>query len=201
LKELVQKSSLVCLAISDSAIDSVFKEIQPWILPGAFAVHFSGALSIPGLAAAHPLMTFGPELYSADFYKKIPFAVTGADSLQQVFPFLENPWFALPAEKKAFYHALCVLGGNFPTLLMQKALREFAALGLQAQHVTPYLQKIVENVVNYPDQALTGPIARKDARTLQKNLTSMAGDPFEPVFKSMIQAVDPELYKTITGDL
>jgi predicted short-subunit dehydrogenase-like oxidoreductase (DUF2520 family) len=155
-------------------------------------IHFSGALEVPGLHGAHPLMTFGHDLYSNDFYARIPFVVTGRTSLQDFLPDFPNPSFQILPEQKPYYHALCVLGGNFTTLLQQRMLQGFAELGLPTSAAQPYIDKITKNVFAAPAAALTGPLARKDFLTIRKNLKSLAGDPYARIYEAFVSLVFPE---------
>src|SRR5690606_28458886 len=108
-------------------------------------VHCSGALGIPGIAGAHPLMTFGPELYSLDSYRRIPFMIDQGFSLEQLLPGLPNPHNHISVEHKAQYHALCVMAGNFPQILWRAVSQRFAALGVGDDALGPYLQQSLQN--------------------------------------------------------
>ena len=48
----------VLLAVSDDAIEPLSETI-----PQKTTIHFSGALTLPKVESAHPLFTFGPDLY------------------------------------------------------------------------------------------------------------------------------------------
>ncbi|MCL2474489.1 MAG: DUF2520 domain-containing protein, partial [Alphaproteobacteria bacterium] len=81
-------SPIVLLPIKDSAIQEFFdKHISRF---NYTAYHFSGASVIKNVLSAHPLMTFGHELYDSDFYKKIFFAVSSKSNFKKHFPFLPN---------------------------------------------------------------------------------------------------------------
>lgn len=175
----------VLLAVSDSAIQSVYQRYVAG--HDKVAVHFSGALSLPGLIAAHPLMTFGKEPYSLELYKKIHFTLSGCEDLQAALPGLTNPFSILAEEQKPLYHALCVMGGNFTTLLLQKMLSEFATLGLPAEAARLYVEKSVQNVFANPHGALTGPLARQDAETVAKNLQALSHDPYQKIYGAFLQ--------------
>src|SRR5690554_2011656 len=71
LHATVQEASHVLLLVSDDAITSLPKRYP--LLRSKTLLHCSGALGIPGIAGAHPLMTFGPDLYPLETYQRIPF--------------------------------------------------------------------------------------------------------------------------------
>lgn len=139
-------------------------------------IHFSGSRTIDGTWSAHPLCTFGPEIYSTDFYPKILFVVEAeGPPLAELLPGLPNPSGELPAADKALYHALCVSAGNFTTLLWQRFFAEIEQRwGLSTEVAMPYLEKTVANLAGpVVRHALTGPIARGDSATIDRNLDAL----------------------------
>lgn len=190
LRSLAAGASHVLLLISDSAIAAFLRDHE--FLEPLVRVHFSGALSINGAIGAHPLMTFASDkLYDLESYRKIPFVVESGHELEDVLPRLQNPAFQLAPENKGLYHALCVLSGNFTVLLWEKAFREFAGkLGLPKEALLPYLRQTMENLATagVGESVLTGPLARGDHKTIEKNLASLKDDPYRAVYEAMSRA-------------
>lgn len=191
LKTKIAEATHVLLAVSDSAIEGFFRKHLAGL--DKTVVHFSGALNISEVIAAHPLMTFGPELYERDTYRRIHFVVTGASSLQEALPGLTNEFSVLAPEHKALYHALCVMGGNFPVILWQKMFSEFERLGITREAARVYLETILHNTMAQPATALTGPLARKDKATVIKNIEALENDPFQKVYFDFADIVAPDL--------
>ncbi|MGZ3742364.1 MAG: DUF2520 domain-containing protein [Pseudobdellovibrionaceae bacterium] len=187
----ISQASHVLLAISDSAIENFYRTHLAGF--DKTVVHFSGALHIPDLIAAHPLMSFGPELYERETYFHIHFTLTGADSLLEALPGLPNNFSILAPEKKALYHSLCVMGGNFPVILWQKMLAEFETLGIKKEAARVYLETILNNTLKNPHTALTGPLARKDKYTLIKNIEALEDDEFQKIYLAFVDTVAPGL--------
>src|SRR5262249_58936221 len=114
--EALAASETILLLIQDGAI-APFIEAFP-ALHRKQLVHFSGGLVTDVAQVAHPLMTFGPELYDLDTYRAIPFVLdAGATPFGELLPGLPNPSFTIPASERPYYHALCVMAGNFSSLL------------------------------------------------------------------------------------
>jgi 2-dehydropantoate 2-reductase len=185
LSELITAADRICLAIRDDAL-AEFVKTHPELV--GKTVHFSGSLNISGIFSAHPLMTFGPHLYSRDTYLNMPFiTVKGEPSFRELFPDLHNPAARITAEQKALYHAFCVMSGNFTTILWQNIFKDFTArLGLNRDLIEPYLQQITENLLRDTEGALTGPIARGDTATIERNLKSIAGTPYENIYYAFL---------------
>ena len=157
-------------------------------------VHFSGSRRVPGAAAAHPLCTFGPEPYAADFYPTIPFVLeSGGPGLAELLPGMPNPAVRIPAGDRPLYHALCVMAGNFTTLLWQRFFTELGARwDLEPALALPYLRAVAANLESPDAQAaLTGPIARGDGATVRRNLEALdgAGRPeLAAIYRSFLDA-------------
>ncbi|MBX3041835.1 MAG: DUF2520 domain-containing protein, partial [Bdellovibrionaceae bacterium] len=88
------------------------------------------------------------------------------------------------------YHALCVLGGNFPVLLWNKMETDLKAMGLPEESTRLYIQRVSENYLKMGPRALTGPLVRKDESTIQKNLAALSLDPWEKVYRAFREATD-----------
>lgn len=191
LQQDIQLADKVWLLISDSALAEFFETHLAGL--NKTVIHFSGALHIRGMIAAHPLMTFSTQLYTLDFYKKIPFVLSEPQLLlSDLDPHLSNPSFFLSPEQKPLYHALCVLGGNLPHLLWQKMRNGMLELGLPDHVIDLYLEKNLENFKASPQTSLTGPLARKDFKTIEKNLNALGTtDPYQHVYQSFVDLITP----------
>jgi 2-dehydropantoate 2-reductase len=184
LEATVRPASHVLLLVSDGAIADLVSRYP--FLHQKILLHCSGALSIPGVAGAHPLMTFGHELYTLGQYQKIPFMVDQGHDFAALLPGLCNPHFPVRLEDKPRYHALCVMAGNFSQILWQAASEGFEGMGLPAETLAPYLQQVVYNFIANPGAALTGPLSRGDMNTIRRNLNALNGDPLQPVYQAFV---------------
>ncbi len=179
------------LAISDSAIES-FVAANPG-LERCVRVHFSGRLSTPIAHAAHPLFSFTGTPHERSTYERIPFVIDeGGPALHELLPGLPNPSFRIDPERRARYHALCVLAGNFTTLLWRKLFFELDwELDMNREHALPYLYlESVLRGLSSPGAPLTGPLARGDRSTVEANVKALGGDPFEGVYRAFVEAFE-----------
>ncbi len=170
---LAGEATHVWLAVSDSAIEELSKQV-PY---GRTVVHFSGALNVAGTCCAHPLMSFPNQLLAAGVYPKIHFILNGALTLDELLPGFSNSFSVLSQEEKSYYHALCVLAGNFPQLIWSHTQGKMAALDVPKEAADLYIRQITENFIAHGNAALTGPLARNDQATLAKNISSLSCDP------------------------
>ena len=186
----VADCSTVLLLIQDAAIES-FVEAHP-ALRRKRLVHCSGALVTSVAEAAHPLMTFGTDLYDEDVYRRIPFILDSSGTpFDELLPGLPNPSFSIRREDRPYYHALCVIAGNMSVLLWTKLFRELQSrFGIPASAAAPYLEQTTANLLRDPDHALTGPLARGDVGTIHANLRALDGDPFQAVYAACARAYE-----------
>lgn len=173
LQETVSDATHVLLAVSDHAIS----ELRAHLPNGPTYVHFSGALSVPGVSSAHPLMTFGDRLESSEWYRAIPFVVEEGQTFFELLPGLPNPSYPLPTGAKSLYHALCSLAGN-STFLLWKAIgdRFENELALPRSLLNPYLHQVVSNASLSGEKNFTGPVARGDWSVVRRHFEALKDD-------------------------
>jgi predicted short-subunit dehydrogenase-like oxidoreductase (DUF2520 family) len=164
------------LAISDRAIEP-FVQSHPE-LGKTVRIHFSGRLANPLAIGAHPLFSFAGTFYERELNERIPFVIDqGCPPLASLIPGLPNPSFFIEPGRRERYHALCVLAGNFTTLLWRKLFFELdAELGMPREQVLPYLESITRGLGG-TGLSLSGPLSRGDRTTLQRNLEALKSDP------------------------
>lgn len=177
----------VLILLHDDAIESFIAAHLSSLI--AKRIHFSGSLVTPAAYGAHPLMTFGHDLYAEAEYRSISFIIDAdAPSFEELLPGFPNQHIRLSSDQKAKYHALCVLGGNFSCLLWQKCLSEFEnELNIPASAAHPYMQRQIQNLMTDYHTALTGPLIRNDMKTMNKHLQALANDPFRAVYQSFVE--------------
>jgi len=188
LSEIIKDSSQLLLLISDSAIESFIKEHA--CLSGMRLIHFSGQLVTEAAYGAHPLMTFGPELYTLQDYREIPWILErGAPAFSELLPGLPNPHFVISKQEKNYYHALCVMSNNFTTILWSKFFNEMNdRFQIPKEHLLPILRRTMTNMCGDHEAALTGPLVRGDTSTIEANIASLEGDVYAEVYRAFVAA-------------
>ncbi len=191
LQATVREADRVLLLVADDSIVAVLRQYP--FLHEKCVIHCSGSLGIPGVAGAHPLMTFSDQLYLLETYRRIPFVLEAGSSFTQLFPGLPNPHFVIDAADKSRYHAMCVIAGNFPQLLWKGISDRFEQqFALPATLLHPYLQQLAENFIRAPQSALTGPLTRNDRQTIERNIDALAGDPLQDLYAAFIHFHDQD---------
>jgi len=168
LIDLACEADHILLLISDDSIED-FIQSHPSLM-GKSLIHCSGSLNSDFSQGCHPLMTFGGDHYSKSFYPSIPFICDEGFDFERTFPQLTNPHYSLPKSKKARYHALAVMAGNFPQFIWKSV---FASMDqhLQLPHTVlhPLIQQSLLNSFNSSNNAPTGPFVRGDRQTIERH--------------------------------
>jgi len=186
LQHTVVKADRVLLLVSDDAIGALLKQYP--FLHEKQLIHCSGALSFPGIAGAHPLMTFADHLYDLNIYQSVPFMIEAGQNFAELFPELPNPHFTINVEDKTRYHAMCVMAGNFSQILWKGVSDRFEQqLDLPPEALHPYLKQLANNFMQAPGTSLTGPLVRKDVDTIARNLSALADDPLQDLYRAFIE--------------
>lgn len=178
LPSKLERADVILLAISDNNIQSFYEEHASRELEKKSWVHFSGAFHHSKILGFHPLMSFGSELYDVDTYRCFPFVgEENQQDFKSIFPSFPNPSYKIPSEKKALYHAYCVMGGNFTQLLWWRVEEAFQKeLGLPPTSLLHFKAQVFSNTLKDSRAALTGPLVRGDIETIDKNLSALKGN-------------------------
>lgn len=186
LIEYNKTCSHVLLLINDHAI-------EPFINANSFlltkcCIHFSGKLVVQNVFSTHPLMTFSHNLYNLDTYRSIPFILEQeGPNLIELLPELPNCEYKIPRSSKSLYHALIAMGNNFTTLLWQHVFQSLQDdLHLQPEIVYPILKQTITNLLQQPQDALTGPLIRGDQDTITAHLAALENNLYKEVYKAFI---------------
>ena len=182
---------LVFITTPDNAINAVASAVT-W-QRGQGVVHCSGALpaavlsvveqhgALPG--AFHPLQTL-PDAQAA--FTNLPgtFVAIEAEEpllgrLAAIAAALECTWGYVPPDARPAYHAAAVLVSNYTVALTHAGVALWRAIGKTdaeaLQALLPLLQGTLHNLRRLgPTDALTGPVARGDWPTVEKNLQAVA---------------------------
>ena len=172
---MFKSCSHILLPITDSTIEPFIKSHQEF-LSEKICIHFSGALFTPLAIGTHPLMTFAQELYNEGIYRQIHFVIDSQHPFKEILPGFPNSYSVISPSQKAKYHALCVMSGNFSSLLWQIFFKEMKDFGISKSHTLPYLQQTFNNIAHLED-SLTGPLERRDEQTIHANLEALKENP------------------------
>lgn len=191
-EQSLKNCGIVLVLIKDSAIEDFIRK-HPSI-GGKKFIHFSGSLVSTLAEGMHPLAAFAQRLFRLPQYESIPFITEkNASRFSDVFPRLKNPSYAISGKLKPFYHSLCVMSGNFSTVLWQKLFSEFDnTLGIPRKAAVRYLQCVCDNISEDHKNSLSGPLSRGDKSTVAANLKALSKDPFRKIYRAFAATFTPE---------
>jgi predicted short-subunit dehydrogenase-like oxidoreductase (DUF2520 family) len=168
----------VLLCVPDVHIAAVAAHIEPGPLVG----HCSGATSLRVLRphegfGLHPLMTVTTRGASfAGAGAAVAGTTARAEALaRRLAAALELQPVTIADEDRAAYHAAASIASNFLVTLEAMAERVAATAGVERALLVPLVRATVENWAQLgPERALTGPVARGDEATVERQRRAVA---------------------------
>ena len=184
-------ADLIFVTTPDDAIESVAATVR-WSSRHA-VVHCSGALDTGVLDAArraggqaggfHPMQTFsagqaGQDAPLAGVTIGIEADGQMQETLAQLALAMGCPWVALRPQDKALYHLSGTLVSNYLVTLADASITLLQRTGLSREQARAALLPLMEGTVRGiaalgTPAALTGPIARGDAGTIERHLAAL----------------------------
>lgn len=193
LKELVQDSDALFLTVPDGVISSVFQQLSEMDISEKQICHCSGAMTageaFPGISSTgaygysiHPLF---PVSSKYDAYRELPgafFCLEGdgphLPAWQELLSSLGVTVQIIPGQSKVRYHAACAIASNLVCALVQESVELLETCGFSngtaLQALAPLMRSNLEHLIqDGPTAALTGPVERCDAATVEKHLSCL----------------------------
>lgn len=193
-----RQAEIIIISTPDNAIETTCQTMADsgGFRNGQLVLHLSGALTSDALNAArtagadtlslHPAQTMVEPLRGADLLKKAWFCLEGNDSAvtrgRDIANDISGNTIVIDKDKKALYHAALTFSSNYLTTVEAIAIEMLTETGISRQNalalIMPLIQGSVDTLANcgLPD-ALTGPVSRGDAKTIEKHLCAMRQGP------------------------
>src|SRR5262249_26486573 len=181
----IRGADAVLLCVPDAAIVEACEAIAD---PPPLLGHVSGATTLDALATAtergaegfsiHPLQTFAdgeppvegpPAAIAGSSQRALDFARTLAEELGM------RP-FEVPEDNRAAYHAAASVASNLLVALQESAAELLGRAGVDdaRELLAPLVLRTAANWAERGPDALTGPIARGDAATVESHRAAIA---------------------------
>ena len=191
----LQPAALHVLAVGDDQIGAACAALAAAVpLAGSVVFHCSGALASDQLRAArdagalvasvHPIRSFADPLAVLAHFDGTFCGVEGdAGALALLTPALRTIGaqpVPIEASAKTVYHAAAVFASNYLVTVLDAALRAYQAAGIPEpvarQMAQPLASESMANVFRLgAAAALTGPIARGDTATVERQQRAVGG--------------------------
>lgn len=192
--DAARTADIVFLTVPDDRIADVCTEIMrdEGFLDGSIVLHCSGALPSSSLDSAreakahigsmHPLQSFASLTEAVENLKEVTWAIEGdkraVDVMQRLVELLNGHWEELSVENKTLYHAGAVMASNYLVTLKDMAEQLLRKSGVSETMAQKGLESLIQGTLNnlkkLPSQnALTGPIARRDVNTVRNHLLAI----------------------------
>lgn len=192
-RDVLAASDVLFLTVPDGAIRTVYDALPKELLRGKILCHASGALTakeaFPDIekyggsgCSVHPLFAVSDK----NAYRELVdvfFAVEGTPAcLPQMLDWLRSIGLhaqRMDGSKKRLYHAAAVVASNHVVALFAEAMDMLEACGFDETAARTALAPLFLGNARHvaeagPEKALTGPVERGDAATVEKHLAAFA---------------------------
>lgn len=196
-------SDAIFITVPDNQIRAVYESLRGSDLRGKKICHCSGALSaeeaFPGIEdlgatgySIHPLFPVSDKWTSYKELGSAFFCIEGTGplafwvkTLESLGPRVQE----ISGEAKVKYHAACVISSNLVCALVNTSLNllqdcGFTEAGAQEALEPLALSNMKHLLEDGPVQALTGPVERGDAETVQKHLSVLGDGPEAALYRA-----------------
>ncbi len=206
----LRSADVYVLSVPDDAIAGCSVTLAAAGLPaGALVFHCSGALTTDVLdavrqagmrtASIHPVRSFADPASVAAGFAGTGCGIEGdapaVPILRALFEAVGARVFAIDAANKTLYHAAAVFASNYVVVLADVAMKVYGAAGIAPADaltlIAPLLQEAATNAGRLgPAAALTGPIARGDTATVQRQQDALqaARPAWAALYRELAQA-------------
>lgn len=189
--DVARAADLLLLTVPDDMLAGVVESLagSGVLRADQTVVHTSGkhGLAVLGPAVAagaralavHPAMTFSGTAADRDRLAGCVFGLTAAEADRPLAESLVATLGGRPVhvaeEQRALYHAGLAHGANHLVTLVSQAMDLLRTAGVAdpAGTLRPLLTAALDNSLAHGDEALTGPVARGDLRTVRAHLAQL----------------------------
>ncbi len=188
-RQVAQTSDLLLLTVPDDELANVAHDVADDIHAGQYVMHASGCYGVAVLdelkdrgavvLAVHPVMTFTGTSIDLSRLEDCPFAVTadavGLPVAEALVIEMGGDPVVVAEESRLLYHAALAHGANHLVTLVSQTCELLSSAGISdpALLVAPLLRAALDNSLRAGDEALTGPVSRGDARTLDSHVSEL----------------------------
>jgi len=187
-EKLVEASDVIFIAISDTFIEEVSKNLYSPHLSQKVLGHLSGALTSDaiktecrGKFSLHPIQTLRGQPEDVQILKKAVFSLEGDDEGKKIAKIIlqkiGNKYIELKKEDKVVYHLAATVASNYLVALLNFSYLLYKKIGLEDEVIFSIIKSLssasLENFLKDRLNCLTGPAARGDVLTLQKHYNAL----------------------------
>ena len=213
-------AGLILITSPDDQIEAIAIELASngFILPGCIIAHCSGVLASDILkplqdigcfiASIHPLKAFRADHVEHDAFHECHCVVEGDKEavmfLNQYFSEMGAHIIPIAASNKSAYHAAAVMASNYLVTLAHCSIELLKNIGIDETDaramIYPLMQGSLNNLnqTDSPAQALTGPLARGDIKTIERHLEIIHTPQIDALYRAAGLATLPMIQQAKT---
>jgi predicted short-subunit dehydrogenase-like oxidoreductase (DUF2520 family) len=205
LNELINVSKFIFITTNDNAISEVANNLSKLIdsFEGYIVAHTSGALTTEVLDelekkgaltfSIHPLQTFVDPKVTCDKLSNTMFAIEGnkdIDVIKKLLDSTNNNYTVIDKLNKPLYHAGACIVSNYLVTLLKSGFKLFKEAGFREEDIFDSIEPLIMGTLNNIksigiDNALTGPLARGDSKTIKNHINNINDRELNDFYKYM----------------
>lgn len=187
-EELVSKSDLIFITVTDTSISKVWNEISHMDLEGKVICHCSGSVSsevfkganADTVCSVHPMMAFNSRHTSLNAVSEAFFTVEGGksavDRVSEILSLCGNKFKVITSENKVKYHTAACFASNFVVSVCHEAFSLLSECGFTQEEsreaLSALMRNNMQNIIDAgTEKAITGPAIRGDMITLDRHMS------------------------------
>ncbi|WPX08111.1 Rossmann-like and DUF2520 domain-containing protein [Anaerocellum danielii] len=209
-EDLLEASDVIFIAISDTFIEEVSKNLYSLHLSQKVIGHLSGALTSDairtecrGKFSLHPIQTLRGQPEDVQFLKEAMFSLEGDEEGKKaakiILQKIGNKYIELKKEDKVVYHLAATVASNYLIALLNFSYLLYKKIGLADEVIFSIIKPLsfasLENFLKDRLNCLTGPAARGDVLTLQKHYNALPNEKKPAFLELLMLAADLVLEK------
>lgn len=195
IENLCEAADLIAVTTPDDVINDILVELSKlqmaWESKAVFhmsGVHSSNIFGSLGQVAAavfslHPMLSFSEPTVAVNALKTAIFTLEGKGKkfpdIKKYIKLWGNQIVEIATDNKVLYHTAASVVSNYLVTLLDIGVKMLKDAGFTEKNAKDLIQPLVlstyNNIIDYgTEQALTGPISRGDAGTIEKHVKKIS---------------------------
>lgn len=192
----IKEADLYILAVSDSAIEEVSKQL---LFKNKLVVHTSGAVNLDAISNSnrrgvfYPLQTFSKN--KEVNFQEIPICIEAENEedirvLHLVAKSISQKVYDVDSNQRKALHVSAVFVNNFTNYMYQIGETICSENNIDFQIVQPLIIETVNKINTLsPKEAQTGPAKRGDTNTINNHLEFLRDSNFKEIYKLLTKSI------------
>ncbi|MEF3279353.1 MAG: DUF2520 domain-containing protein [Elusimicrobiota bacterium] len=185
-KSKIKEAKIIFILTKDDEILKFYSKNKK-ILSGKKLFHFSGTVYDKNILSLHPIISFPKNPITGKEFEKIIFTSENPVKAKKELRWFKNKIININPENKSEYHMLLTILLNFPLILIENSYQVLVKkYHIPEKYLSNLILKTIQNYIENNNQ-LTGPLIRKDFKTIKLHLKHLTRNPLRHIYYGFIK--------------